>query len=88
MAEKLLYRIKVRSAMVMPPSMLNVNVLPLTPPSPGVVRLGPHVPTLIPLELVPLDLQQMGQCYWMVFDERREVIGVERLDGDPQPDCG
>ena len=74
------YRIKVRAGMCLHPGWLCVEILPLSPPPPGVVRLGPHVPTEIPLELIPLDLQSIGSQFWMVFDGSREAVGVERLE--------
>ena len=77
------YRIKVQAQMCLEAGLLRVRVLPLVPAPPGVARLGPHVPGEIPLELVPLDLQPMGSKFWMVFDELREVVGVERLEEEP-----
>jgi hypothetical protein len=37
------------------------------------------VPCEIPLDVVPPDLQIIGSEFWMVFNRRREVVGVERL---------
>jgi len=79
MSNDTLYRIKVRAGMCLRPGWLRVDVLPLAPLPPGTVRLGPHVPTEIPLELVPLDLQPIGSTFWMVFDATLfEVVAVER----------
>lgn len=75
-----LYRIKVQAGLCLQPSILGVRLLPLSPPPSGGTRLGPHVPNEIPLDLVPLDLQPLGSTFWMLFNARLEVIGVERLE--------
>lgn len=79
MSQETLYRIKVRAGICLRPGWLRVDILPLAPPPAGVVRLGPHVPTEIPLELVPLDLRPVGSQFWMIFGPTREVVAVERL---------
>ena len=81
MSDEQLYRIKVRAQMRLRPGVLCIDVLPIEPPPPGVIRLGPHVPLEIPLDLVPLDLQPMGSQFWMVFNRHREVVSIERVEG-------
>lgn len=83
MSQEQLYRVKVRAQMCLHSGMLHVDVLPLSPLPPGVVRLGPDLPTEIPLDLVPLDLQAMGSKFWMVFNGRRQIVGVEGLAVEP-----
>jgi len=43
------------------------------------VRLGPHVPTEMPVEMLPPDLREIGSTFWMVFDMKHEPVGFERL---------
>ncbi|HZZ41606.1 MAG TPA: hypothetical protein VFE58_01590 [Tepidisphaeraceae bacterium] len=79
MSHETLCRIKVRAGMCLRPGWLSVEPLPLEP-TPGVVRLGPHVPTEMPLEMLPPDLREIGSVFWMIFDMNREPVGFERLE--------
>ncbi len=80
MSHDTLYRIKVRIGLSMRPGFLNVEPLPLEQ-TPGVVRLGPHVPTELPLDMLPPDLRIIGSTFWMVFDVRRVPVGYEHIGG-------
>jgi hypothetical protein len=80
MSQETLYRIKVRAGMSLRPGWLSVEHFPLEP-TPGFVCLGPHVPTEIPLEMLPPELRVIGSVFWMVFNGTREPVGFERLGG-------
>ena len=71
-------RFKVRAGICLSPGWLRVEIL-LEPVRPGFVRLGPHIPSDVPLDLVPVDLRQVGSVFWMVV-ERGEVVECVPLE--------
>ena len=78
MARDIHFRIKVRAQMSVRPGWIAVEPLPIEV-KPGIVRLGPHIPKEIPLDLLPPDLRAIGSTFWMLFDQRREPVGFERI---------
>jgi hypothetical protein len=80
-SQEILYRIKVRAGMLLRSGWLGIEPLPLET-TPGVVRLGPHIPPEIPLSFLPPDLRTIGSVFWMIFNPSREPVGYERVEGE------
>ena len=78
MSQDVLLRIKVRALASLRSGWISVEPLLLVP-TPGIVRLGPHVPSEMPLEMLPPDLRVVGSIFWMVISQR-EPVGYERVD--------
>ncbi len=78
MSHDTLYRIQVRAGMCLRPGWLKVEPLPLQQ-RPGMVRLGPHVPMEVPLDMLPPELRAIGAVFWLVFNAAREPVGFEHL---------